>query len=49
MSEPPTPECVFCRIVAGEAEASVVHDDATTIAFMTIGPVNPGHLLVVPK
>jgi histidine triad (HIT) family protein len=49
MSESPTPECVFCRIVAGEAEASVVHDDATTIAFMTIGPVNPGHVLVVPK
>jgi histidine triad (HIT) family protein len=41
--------CIFCAIVAGEAPASVVYDDAEILAFMTIGPVTPGHLLVIPK
>jgi diadenosine tetraphosphate (Ap4A) HIT family hydrolase len=41
--------CIFCRIVRGEAERSVVHEDERTIAFMDIKPVTPGHLLVVPR
>ncbi|WP_305093902.1 HIT family protein [Prescottella sp. R16] len=41
--------CVFCAVIAGEAESSVVYDDAHTIAFMDIRPFTPGHLLVVPK
>ena len=41
-------DCIFCRIVAGEAPASVVHRDERCLAFMDIRPVNPGHLLVVP-
>ncbi len=41
--------CVFCDILAGDLAASVVHDDATVVAFMDINPVTPGHLLVVPK
>ena len=40
--------CVFCSIVAGKAEASVVHRDDLCLAFMDLQPVNPGHLLVVP-
>jgi diadenosine tetraphosphate (Ap4A) HIT family hydrolase len=42
-------ECVFCAIVLGEAEASVVHEDDAVLAFMVLQPVAPGHLLVVPK
>ena len=42
-------DCVFCDIVAGRAPASVVYDDDIVIAIMTIGPVTPGHLLVLPK
>ncbi|RKT84481.1 Diadenosine tetraphosphate (Ap4A) hydrolase [Saccharopolyspora antimicrobica] len=42
-------ECVFCAIVRGDAESSVVHDDADVLAFMDLQPVTPGHLLVVPK
>jgi histidine triad (HIT) family protein len=41
-------ECIFCRIVAGEAPASVVHRDERCVAFLDIRPVNPRHLLVVP-
>ena len=42
-------DCIFCEIVAGGAPASVVYDDADLLAFLTIGPVTPGHLLVIPK
>ena len=41
--------CAFCRILAGELPASVVHQDDIVSAFMDIRPVNPGHLLVVPN
>lgn len=40
---------MFCAIVAGEAEASVVHADETAVAFMDLGAVTPGHVLVVPR
>jgi histidine triad (HIT) family protein len=42
------PDCIFCRILAGELPASFVHRDESVAAFMDIQPVNPGHLLVVP-
>lgn len=42
-------DCVFCKIVAGEIPASVVHEDAHAIAFMDVGQVNPGHVLVATK
>lgn len=41
--------CVFCRIVKGVAPADVVYSDDTVLAFMDIQPVNPGHVLVIPK
>ncbi len=43
------PACVFCRIVEGRAEASLVHHDDLVTAFMDIMPVNEGHVLVVPN
>ncbi len=42
-------DCIFCRIVKGIIPASVVYSDEKVIAFMDIRPVNPGHLLVIPK
>ncbi|MGC0362386.1 histidine triad (HIT) family protein [Rhodococcus sp. 27YEA15] len=41
--------CIFCAVIAGEADASIVYDDANVVAFMDIRPFTPGHLLVVPK
>ena len=41
--------CVFCDIVRGETPASLVYADDQVMAFMDIQPVNPGHLLVVPR
>jgi histidine triad (HIT) family protein len=42
-------DCVFCKIVSGEFESSRIYEDDTILAFMTIQPVNPGHVLVIPK
>ncbi|MGQ0840261.1 HIT family protein [Actinokineospora sp.] len=41
--------CVFCRIAAGELPATVVHDDARSIAFLDHRPLFHGHTLLVPK
>lgn len=41
--------CVFCKIVARQIPANVVYEDEHTIAFMDIGAVNPGHMLVACK
>lgn len=43
------PACIFCDIVAGRAEASVVYQDERVLAFMDIRPVTTGHTLVIPK
>lgn len=45
----PPGECIFCRIVRGELPAAKVHEDALTLAFMDIGQVTPGHVLVATK
>jgi histidine triad (HIT) family protein len=42
-------ECIFCDIVAGQAEASFVLRDELVSAFLDIRPVTPGHLLVIPN
>ena len=41
--------CVFCEIVRGTAEASVVFEDDNVVAFLDINPVTDGHLLVVAR
>lgn len=41
--------CIFCEIVAGRADASVVYEDDHTLAFLDLFPANEGHLLVIPK
>jgi histidine triad (HIT) family protein len=43
------PDCLFCKIVAGEIPATVVAEDERTVAFMDINPATRGHALVVPR
>jgi len=43
------PNCIFCRIVAGELPATRVEEDERTLAFMDINPATRGHALVIPK
>jgi histidine triad (HIT) family protein len=42
-------DCVFCKIVAGQIPSTRVYEDEHTLAFMDIGQVNPGHVLVAAK
>lgn len=49
VDESPPGQCVFCRLITGELPAARVFEDAHTLAFMDLGQVNPGHVLVVHK
>ena len=43
------PDCLFCKIVAGELAATKVDEDERTVAFMDINPATRGHALVIPR
>ncbi len=43
------PDCIFCKIIAGELPASIVDEDERTVAFMDIAPATRGHALVIPR
>ena len=43
------PECLFCKIVAGEIPSTILAEDERTIAFMDISPATRGHALVIPR
>jgi histidine triad (HIT) family protein len=45
----PDPDCIFCKIVAGDLPSQKVDEDEHTIAFMDISPGTRGHALVVPR
>ena len=42
-------DCLFCRIVAGQVPADVVHEGERTLAFRDINPQAPVHVLVIPR
>jgi histidine triad (HIT) family protein len=42
-------DCVFCKIAEGVIPASVVYSSEKVMAFLDIQPVNPGHVLVIPR
>ncbi len=43
------PGCIFCKIVAGQIPATRVYEDDDILAFLDIGPLAEGHLLIIPK
>ena len=43
------PDCIFCRIVAGQVPSRKVHEDDELLAFHDIHPWAPVHILVIPK
>ena len=43
------PDCLFCKIVAGDIPATRIAEDERTVAFMDINPATRGHVLVVPR
>ena len=42
-------DCVFCKIVAGQIPCYRVYEDEHVLAFLDIGPLAEGHVLIVPK
>jgi len=42
-------DCLFCRMVAGDVPATVVHETDRVFAFRDINPQAPTHVLVIPK
>jgi histidine triad (HIT) family protein len=43
------PNCIFCKIVAGQIPCFKLFEDEATLAFMDINPGNPGHALAIAK
>lgn len=42
-------DCIFCQIVAGQAESDIVYQNDEITAFRDINPVAPIHILIVPN
>lgn len=43
------PDCIFCKIVAGQIPSRKVHEDDELLAFHDIHPWAPVHVLIIPK
>ncbi len=43
------PNCIFCKIIAGEIPSAKVYEDDDVFAFLDISQVTKGHTLIVPK
>ena len=43
------PDCIFCKVLAGELPATIIDEDERTISFMDIAPATRGHTLVIPR
>ena len=41
--------CIFCKIIAGDIPSVKIYEDDLIYAFLDIAPINPGHVLVIPK
>src|SRR3546814_12353313 len=50
MTAPPPPDdCIFCKIVAGDLPATIVHASDDSVAFRDLNPQAPTHVLVIPR
>jgi histidine triad (HIT) family protein len=43
------PDCIFCKVVAGEIPGEIVDSDDRTITVMDINPATRGHVVVIPR
>ncbi|MEO7070579.1 MAG: HIT domain-containing protein, partial [Nostocoides sp.] len=49
MSFAADPDCLFCKLIAGDIPADVVHETGATFAFRDVQPQAPTHVLVIPR
>ena len=45
----PAADCIFCKIASGEIPSIRIFEDSGALAFLDIGPLSPGHTLLIPK
>jgi histidine triad (HIT) family protein len=43
------PDCIFCKVVAGEIPGEIVDSDERTVTVMDINPATRGHVVVIPR
>ena len=43
------PNCIFCKVIAGELPGEIVDSDERTITVMDINPATRGHVVVIPR
>ncbi|CAN5676534.1 histidine triad nucleotide-binding protein [soil metagenome] len=43
------PDCLFCKLIAGDIPAAIVYDDERVVAFKDINPQAPTHVLLIPR
>jgi len=48
-SHPTDQACLFCKIIAGQIPSHKLYEDDQVYSFLDIGPLSPGHALVIPK
>ncbi|MEM9414940.1 MAG: HIT family protein [Planctomycetota bacterium] len=46
---PMDPNCIFCKIVAGDIPCHKLWEDDHALAFLDVNPLSEGHALVIPK
>jgi histidine triad (HIT) family protein len=49
MPDPGLPDCLFCKIAAGEIPGDIVLDTDEVVAFRDLDPQAPTHVLVIPR
>jgi histidine triad (HIT) family protein len=49
MTERRDDDCLFCKIIAGEVPATILHETEGTVVFRDIAPQAPEHVLIVPR
>jgi len=42
-------DCIFCKIVKGDLPCNLVYENDLIMSFLTIEPINEGHVLIIPK
>lgn len=45
----PDPNCIFCKIAAGDIPSGIVHEDERVVAFRDTNPQAPTHVLIIPR
>ena len=42
-------DCIFCKIAQGKIPSYKIWEDKNNLAFLDVNPLNPGHVLLIPK